>query len=93
MYLLLITNHYQIVEGILLSVGKGTIRVALRGFADTLELHQIGGGRWMNYPMGKTFEIAGLTVDPEIAPVGLEQAMEPSARAMAAGGGYAEAWN
>ena len=92
MYLLLITNHYQIVEGILLSSGKGTIRVAARGFTDTLELNQVADGRWMHYQSGRTFEIAGLTIDPE-ASGALAGIQAPPAVAMAAGAGSAEMWN
>jgi hypothetical protein len=60
MHLIFITKHNQLLEGLLLAVGQGTIRVAARGFKDTMDLRRVGENRWMS-TTGRTFEIASLT--------------------------------
>jgi hypothetical protein len=91
MHLLLITKHNQLLEGILLAAGHGTIRVAARGCNDTLELKRVDESRWMSNT-GRTFEIASISACSENDAATVERALLPPV-ARAAGGASSAHWN
>jgi hypothetical protein len=90
MHLLLITKHDQLVEGILLAAGQGTIRVAARGSNDTLELRRVGDTRWMTN-RGKTYEIAAVSASSQDDAVAVQAAIQP-AKSLAAGSANTQFW-
>ncbi len=59
-HLVLIGENRRIFEGVLLAAGRNTIRAAVRGIADTIELARIEG-RWLD-DKGQEFEVASLVV-------------------------------
>lgn len=91
MHLLLITKHNQLLEGLLLAVGKGTIRVAARGFKDTMELTRVGDTRWMS-ATGRTFEIASITARSGAEAAAVDAALRPPL-VTAAGALSSATWN
>ena len=91
MHLLLITKHNQLLEGILLAAGHGTIRVAARGCKDTLELRRVGESRWMSNT-GRTFEIASISTRSEDEAAAVQNALLPPL-VRAVGGASSANWN
>lgn len=88
MHLLLITKHNQLVEGILLAAGQGTLRVAARGSNDTIELRRVGEDRWMT-DSGKTYELAWMSAASQEDAKAVQAALNPP-MTFAAGGGYTQ---
>jgi hypothetical protein len=91
MHLLLITKHNELIEGILLAAGQGTIRVAARGSNDTLELQRVGDTRWMTN-RGKTYEIAAVSAQSKDDAIAVQAAMQPP-KSVAAGSAYTPVWH
>ncbi len=60
MHLVLIGENRRILEGVILAAGRNTIRAAVRGIADTIELAWIER-RWLD-DRGQEFEVASLMV-------------------------------
>ncbi len=81
MYALLKNNNGRIVEGVLLAASPRTLRVAMRGVGDILELHLSDDG-WVS-DRGENYEIEALTAAVEDAVSHLADV--PKAKVLAAG--------
>ena len=62
MYLLLRNETGRMVDGVLLPAGRNTMRVAIPGEADTLEL-RLSDGAWL--ANGEKFELEALLAEAE----------------------------